>query len=329
MTRLRIATFNLENLDDSAEGPSLAARIAALRPILRRLDADILCLQEVNGQEGPHGRTLRALGALLDETQYAGYGCVATHGPHGPIDRHNLVVLSRFAVAGRQLHHEIVAGPAYRTVTAIPRADTAAPVTWDRPLLHAQITLSGRVLHVVNLHLRAPLAAVVPGQKLAPFAWKSVGGWAEGYYLAAMKRAGQALEARLLVEQLLDADPDALIAVAGDLNSDIAGTPLRILLGDEDDTGNPALAGRRLHAVEHALAPERRFSLIHGGHRWLVDHILASPALRVRHDGTEILNEALQDETAPTDLLFGGSFHAPLVATFDVSPPAEIVENRP
>jgi len=316
--RLRIATFNLESLDDEPQGPPLAARIAALRPLLRRLDADILCLQEVNGQEEGNGRSLRALDALLDETPYAAYGRIATHGTSGPADRHNLVVLSRFPISGHQLRHDLVPGPSYRPVTAIPAAETSH-VAWDRPLLHARIALPGRVLHVVNLHLRAPLAAPVAGQKLAPFVWKSVGGWAEGYYLAAMKRAGQALEARLLVERLLAEDGDALIAVAGDLNADIAGTPLRILMADPADTGNPALAGGRLHAVGLALPPERRFSLVHGGHRWLVDHILTSPALHCRHEDTAILNERLADETTTPDPAFAGSFHAPLVASFDLA----------
>jgi endonuclease/exonuclease/phosphatase family metal-dependent hydrolase len=70
MTIFRIATFNLENLGDpSGDGTALEHRIAALRPQLLRLDADILCLQEVNAQQEPgHGRSLRALDALLQET---------------------------------------------------------------------------------------------------------------------------------------------------------------------------------------------------------------------------------------------------------------------
>ena len=53
MASLRIATFNLENLDDRPDlDPPLEARIAVLRPQLLRLKADILCLQEVDGQ--PH-----------------------------------------------------------------------------------------------------------------------------------------------------------------------------------------------------------------------------------------------------------------------------------
>ncbi len=51
-TPLRIATFNLENLDDKpGERPSLKERIAVLRPQLLRLRADVICFQEVHGQE--------------------------------------------------------------------------------------------------------------------------------------------------------------------------------------------------------------------------------------------------------------------------------------
>lgn len=49
--RLRIATFNLMTLDDRRGlKPGLDERIPILRPQLVRLDADILCLQEVYGQ---------------------------------------------------------------------------------------------------------------------------------------------------------------------------------------------------------------------------------------------------------------------------------------
>jgi hypothetical protein len=68
MQSLRIATFNLENLDDtptaagSDREPTLAERIEVLRPQLNRIRADVLCLQEVHAQEpdGPRGRSLRS-----------------------------------------------------------------------------------------------------------------------------------------------------------------------------------------------------------------------------------------------------------------------------
>jgi exonuclease III len=46
---MRVATFNLENLDlRPGQEDVFALRVAVLRPILDRLAADVLCLQEVN-----------------------------------------------------------------------------------------------------------------------------------------------------------------------------------------------------------------------------------------------------------------------------------------
>ena len=98
--RLRIATFNLESLDDDA----LTARIGALRPELVRLRADILCLQEVNGQRAARGRGrgLAALSTLISETPYATYQMVSTLAADGgPADVHNLVILSRLPIVSR------------------------------------------------------------------------------------------------------------------------------------------------------------------------------------------------------------------------------------
>ncbi|MGH3088074.1 MAG: endonuclease/exonuclease/phosphatase family protein, partial [Rubrobacteraceae bacterium] len=102
--RLRIATFNLENLDEtSEEEPSLEERISLMRPQLVRVDADILCLQEVNGQREREGspRRLAALEKLVKDTKYADYEMVSTRlaDDSEPYDERNLVVLSRFEIA--------------------------------------------------------------------------------------------------------------------------------------------------------------------------------------------------------------------------------------
>ena len=61
---MRLATFNLESLDlpPKAAVP-IETRAAVLRPALERLEADILCLQEVNAQHvaGVKERRLVAL----------------------------------------------------------------------------------------------------------------------------------------------------------------------------------------------------------------------------------------------------------------------------
>lgn len=317
----RLATFNLESLDETPQGPDLARRIAALRPQLLRLDADILCLQEVNGQAAPGGapRRLVALDRLLEGTPYAGYHRAATTSPDGvsALDVHNLVILSRFPlVAAQQIHHQLVAPPRYRPATAEPASDIAAAVPWDRPLLHAEIDLGGRRLNILNLHLRAPLAAFLPGQKESAFVWKTVAGWAEGFFTAAMKRSGQALEARLVVERLFDTDPQALVAVCGDLNADIMEMPARILRGDPADTGSPALAHRALAPVEGPADPDSRYSILHAGRRSMLDHLLVSRALAPCCRYAAVHNEGLRDEAAPGAPLRPDSFHAPVVAQF-------------
>ncbi|MEJ1996228.1 MAG: endonuclease/exonuclease/phosphatase family protein [Limibacillus sp.] len=323
---LRLATFNLENLDSGrGADPPLEARIGVLRPQLLRLEADLLCLQEVNAQRSGDGndRSLAALDTLLEETPYAGYQRLSTLWPKGaPFDKHNLVILSRWPLGEvRQLRNDLVPAPLYRPVTAQPAEREAKPIAWDRPLLSAPVTLpDGRRLHLINLHLRAPLAAAVEGQKSGPFSWKSAGGWAEGFYLAALKRSGQALEARLLVEALLDREPEALVAVCGDLNAEEQEMPLRILRADIDDSGNGALAPRVLTPVERNLPDWRRYSVIHAGRKTMLDHILVSRALLSAFRDIELHNEALGDELAAYASLNHSpeSFHAPLVARFSL-----------
>lgn len=322
---MRLATFNLESLGSTRPGaPPLDQRIAVLRPQFERLDADILCLQEVNGQPaaGAKARQLAALSALFAGTRYDGYALHATQSASGAgvHDVHNLVVATHLPVAAvREVRHALVEPPLFRPLTAEPPEPAPLRLGWDRPLLHLTLTLAdGRPLHVVNLHLRAPLAAPVAGQKLEPFVWKSVESWAEGFFIAAMKRLGQAVEARRLVDAIFAHDPEPLIALAGDFNADDHEAPLRIAIGSEDDTGNGALAGRMLVPAERALPQDRRYSVTHHGRPQMLDHILLSRALMGHLRGVEVHNEALLDELiGPSRTLRPpDSFHAPLVAEF-------------
>lgn len=326
MRHLRIATFNMESLDDRLGEGDFADRVAVLRPQIQRLRADVLCLQEINAhgptKKGPRG--LPALDRVLAGTETEHFHRVVSLNRGGvrPSDRHNLVVLSRFPVLGhQQLWHDLVEAPLYRPATVQPSPHAAGSVEWDRPLLHVRLALpGGRVLHVVNVHLRAPRAAFLSGQKTEHGRWHSVGGWAEGFFLASLKQAGQALEARLLVETILDGDPEALVAVCGDFNSDDREGPVRTIRGDEEDTGNGHLAPRVLVPVERSLADSQRFSVIHHGRKVMLDHILVSRPLLGWFLGAEAHNEALGDELVSPATIWGSpdSYHAPLVAEFAV-----------
>jgi hypothetical protein len=323
-TRLRLATFNLENLTDEIGDKPFEERTAILRPQLERLDADLLCLQEVNGQRDAKGepRRLRALDRLLTGTAYENFHRVATPGSHpdGVADRHNLVILSRWPIGAHHIHrHDRVPSPELRLVTADPPAPEPHPVVWDRPVQHAEIDLPcGRHLHLFNLHLRAPLASAIPGGTESAGVWNSVGAWAEGFFVSALKRAGQALETRLVIEQVFDADPGALIVVAGDYNAEIRETPVRVIRGDTEDTGNGRLAARMLVPLERSLAEAQRFSVLHAGQAVMLDHLLVSRPMLGWFRQMQVHNEALGDELVAHTVVHRSpeSYHAPLVAEF-------------
>jgi predicted extracellular nuclease len=320
-TTLRIATFNLENFDD---GPDLARRMEALRPMLVRADADVLALQEVHSQRDAQGRrNLSALDALVDGTRYATYGRAHTVTSAGvPYHERNLVVLSRFSVADTaQFNQDLVQAPMWRTMTANPPEADADNVGWERPILHCKLQVgSSRVLHVVNLHLKSKLPTTIPGQMRDQYTWNSVQGWAEGFFLSSVKRVGQALETRLLLDQIFDAEPDSLVAVLGDFNAESDEVPVRAIRGDVADTGNPDLAPRLLVPCEASVPESSRYSLFHRGRGEMIDHLLVSRALLPWYRGAEIHNETLPDESIAfaSDTKFPESDHAPVTATFAV-----------
>lgn len=322
---LRVATFNLENLDDKpGETPTLAERIAVMRPQLLRVNADILCLQEVNGQEAPgQPRGLLALDRLLEDTPYAAYQRVSTMTTENQVyDERNLVILSRFAIADRQQYrHKFAQAPRYRKVTAHPEETEAKEITWERPILYARVALdANRSLHVINVHLKSRIPTDVPGQKIDTYTWRTSSGWAEGSFLSSMKRVGQALETRILIDRLFDDDENAMIVVTGDFNADFDEVPVAAIRGYVEDTGNPVLAGRILLPCERTVPEPARFSLLHLGQGRMLDHVLASRPLLTYYQGTEIHNELLHDESIAfaTDKKYPESDHAPVVARFDL-----------
>ncbi len=323
LDHIRIATFNMESLDGPprARG-TLEDRVRALRPQLVRLRADVLCLQEVNGQLSKDGkvRSLSALDAVLEGTVYENFHRTVTQSPSGKgvRDRHNLVTLSRFPIIGsEEIWNHLVEPPLYRAATSDPPQDKPEPVHWDRPFLYADLDLgNGHKMVVVNVHLRAPRAAYVPGQKRDQHTWKTMPGWAEGFFLATVKAAGQALEVRTFLDRLFDLSPEALVAVVGDFNSGDTEAPVRIIRGDEEDTGDGAFAPRMLVAAERSLPESQRFSVIHRGRPHMADHILLSQQLLGWLDRVECHNEQLHDEVGSPAAISGApeSYHAPVLA---------------
>jgi endonuclease/exonuclease/phosphatase family metal-dependent hydrolase len=320
--QVRVATFNLENWKLSTS-PTLEERIAVTRPQLLRLRPDILCLQEANGDTANGSRDLVALKALIADTPLADFQIATTVSSAGePFEERNLVIMSRFPILQtRQFKHEFTPAPMYRKVTADPPEAGAKEVEWERPLLHAIIQVSAScTLHVLNVHLKSKIPTTIAGQKINNYTWRTISGYAEGFFLSSLKRVGQALEARVFIDQLFDADPRANIVIGGDFNADLGDVPVRTIRGEVEDTGNGTLSGRVMVPCENTVPESSRYSLFHQGRGEMIDHILFSRPMLPHYRTTEIHNEILHDESIAfaTDLKFPESDHAPVVAEFDL-----------
>jgi endonuclease/exonuclease/phosphatase family metal-dependent hydrolase len=177
MTTVRVARLNVETLDDDSSirrdrDPTLAERIGILRPAIERIDADVLRLQEVDAQAAADGsRSIAALETLPAGTRHGDDHVTTTHAADGdPERRRNLVVVSRFPVANvRQIDRNPDpegSAPKYRTVTAVPAAESK-PGSRERPTLGVDRTIDdGRTLHVLNVHTRSRVPTDVAGQQV-------------------------------------------------------------------------------------------------------------------------------------------------------------------
>ncbi len=322
--KLRIATFNMENLDESDRSPTLQERIPFLRPMLKRVNADVLCLQEVHGQERPdQKRALLALEEVIKDTKYADYFIEHTKTSHNEAyDKRNLVLISRFPIREvQQYRNTLVKAPKYERVTANPPDDEADDVRVERPILYTKIDIAPDILlHLINVHLKSRLPSSIPGQKKDRFAWKSSAGWAEGFFISSMKRVSQALEARILIDSIFEQDENARILVCGDFNASPGEVPVEAICGKVEDTGNADLVKRVLVPCEKTIPETSRFTFIHRGEKRLLDHILISLPMLSYYRHSEIHNENLHDESVAfaTDNKFPESDHAPFVAEFEI-----------
>lgn len=331
MQDLRVASFNIENLDHDHDGDDDEVRFADRLPVLqaqvKRINADVLCFQEVHGQ-GPEGeRTLDALSEVLDIPEYADFHVAHTSlkdDEDQPRRYRNQVIVSRFEVLERrQVLNDLVEPMEYNFRTGTNAGETKS-IRLERPVLYTKLDTPTRPLHVVNLHLKSRIPTNVEGEKDqdASWRWLSASGWAEGYFLSSFKRVSQALEVRLLVDEIFDAavEDDPWIVVTGDFNADADQVPVEAILGRVENTSNPGLVGRSLIPASATVPPGSRFTLLHHGKGALFDHLLFSRGLAGHYQQTYIHNELVHDESLPFafDTKYPESDHAPVVSDFKI-----------
>lgn len=209
--RLRVATYNVQNLFLAGEGePAKTPRaLTHLARTIARTKADILCLQEVGSLT-----SLELLNARL-KVPYPEIGLLPSNSNRSihlgflsrwPMELRSHRDLPLTDIAGRPLLE-------YRSA-AEAQAQTALPLQIQRDFLQATVMCSAGPLEILNVHLKS----------------RTSRDWALLGSNAVRLAEAQALSA--LVQQIVHTSPTSRLVVAGDFNdtwhSD-ALTPIREL----------------------------------------------------------------------------------------------------
>jgi endonuclease/exonuclease/phosphatase family metal-dependent hydrolase len=278
---LRVATFNLKDFflaRNTAEEPIVRAKLANVATSLRRAAADIVALQEVGGAE--------ILAQLVASVPELGYGEPIV----GSEDRRGIrnVILTRLPVQWAQVH-QASALPFPRFVDTDPEP-FAGRLRLRRGVVHVRVDAGALgEIDVLTGHFKS--GRKTPLRNAAKAEIEDPLGESAGALRSFVQRAAEALFVRGLVDGIFAKSPDHAICVMGDFNDRADSVPLQILRGDRTP----------LHAAADALAAERRFSVLHGGTRALIDHILVSSRLHAAARSYEIHNEALRDHGPHVD----------------------------
>jgi endonuclease/exonuclease/phosphatase family metal-dependent hydrolase len=300
-----LATFNVKNLfepRDDAERALLPKRLDLLGALLRECDADVVALQEVGSVE-----LVRALASRLGPSHARSEAVIGGADARGI----RCALLSRAPVLVARVHAaDSLAFPAFRQGDP-PPFDSRIPLR--RGVVHARVLASALgPVDVLVAHFKSQLPMALcdaSGVEVAP---NSPLARAEGALRSVVWRAAEALFVRGLVDEVLEADPGARVAVTGDLNDIPGSTVLRLLTSDGGDGA--------LFDCANAVAPAARFSILHEGRPSQLDHVLATANLFGRVSSARFLNEALRDHgpfvIGGSEPLTVDSDHAPLVVRF-------------
>jgi predicted extracellular nuclease/2',3'-cyclic-nucleotide 2'-phosphodiesterase (5'-nucleotidase family) len=340
---LLVASYNAENLD-FLDPQSRFDTIAD--EILNNLNLpDIIALQEIQDNDGPQAsptgvssadqtlqRLLDAINAHADLPDGVVYAFIdnpfigdQTNGgePGGNI---------RAAYLYRTDRVDFVEG-SLRTIaadgSAISNPDESAPdgngdqqnnpdnpYFGSRPPLVATFTFNGEDVTIVNNHFTSRGgSAPLLGEDQPPFAAGEV------------QRAAQAQAVNTFVETLLQADENANVIVAGDLNEFPFEEPMNVMvglatlsnydvLGDDpfDAVGDYTAGGTRvLFDLMDTLPEDEQYDYVFEGNTQTLDHVLASSSLNASAEFDVVhINSEFAVQT---------SDHDPLLARFEIEAP--------
>jgi endonuclease/exonuclease/phosphatase family metal-dependent hydrolase len=249
--------------------------------MIARADADVMGLQEV----GPAG----VLFALLRRLPGYGEPVIGTPDARGI----RCALISRLPIERHQVHTtESLDFPVFQAGDPPPFR-----IALRRGIVQARV--AGIEIFVAHFKSRRPHWLRSPsGEAIEP---QTALAWAEAEVRSLVVRMAEALYLRKLVD---GAGPE--VAVMGDLN-DIAGSvPVSIV------------TGRDLSCCAERVPVEQRYSIMWGGRRSFIDHVLLSQPLADRVQDARFLNDELREhpfipEGGPEPPPTCDSDHAPFV----------------
>lgn len=277
--RITIAAYNLENFFDvfdnpytEDEGTDVKPRreVRALAQAIRELDPDVLGINEV---ENGH-----VIEAMIEQFL--------------PDERYDYVAVPE-SNSGRGIRNGIVSRLPIESVTSYRWQTLDAKDThgrdhrFARDLLHAKLRIDDdTTLDVFVVHLKSKR----DGENDP----KSVN-W----------RTAEARRIHAILSGMLEEDPDRLIALIGDFNSNPGDPAMETLLAD-NNAGEPILIDllAEIPMPQRITLPSTRYP------NTVFDYILVSPALAARY----VPGSAMVMQQGP---LTRGSDHLPVAATFD------------
>jgi endonuclease/exonuclease/phosphatase family metal-dependent hydrolase len=267
-----VATWNVENLflPGGPSGPSsedvYVRKLAYLAATIAAIGADVVCLQEIGGED-PLADLAAATGGVL---QHRAIG--------QPDDRGIRVgLISRFPVLERFDWVDFPPGglpriedPDGRVLTAMGRGALEA-------VLDLGTLAGGSRLRVVTAHLKSKILSF-PNGRFFPL---NEDERARGAGYALTRRAAEAVAVRVQLNRWMPREPDIPVVLAGDLNDEPTAVTTTLLSGPEDGNPNRPDLGDpyRLYNVADRIPAERAFSRIYRDRRELIDHIMISRPL--------------------------------------------------
>ena len=282
MTSFKAMTWNVENLfrpnsgAPEADQQRFQEKLALLADVIKRLDPDVVALQEIGGEEPLHDLQ-QALGGAYPHRVISAFP-----------DRRRIRVafLSKHAVGEQEDIVDFPPGPAL-DIRGLTGTGGSTPITrMGRGALRIRVTKNGLTVDLITAHLKSKLLSFPRPGGTTSFAPRDEEERAQVAGIALMQRMAEAVTLRMRANAFLKGNNRTPLLLLGDFN-DVPDAQTSLILNgppgseigtrgfDRPDQGDNV----RLFNLAPAIPQGRRFSRKHDGRPELLDQIFASEEL--------------------------------------------------